>query len=662
MFTRLTLFCILFVLLGTPVHQAREQVPKAKNPKEKSLEDQNPEEEIIEQEKHFLDTSPQEIYGLHTTTFSTPYQLKFNYITQNPVEISIEQTDRFTWRQKYAYKLQDLGGDGTASKYIFYQIPQEIGYRTGFYVYDLYFSNPWHQKYYDAKAPYTDGTVSFGNYGCFTFDVIHARSFNRNWHCGIVFDSMLTDREFIPSKIPYDRQIIAYGFTCFGNYTSTNKRYRAHASFYRKNHRSRDTGGIDNNNPDTAKKPQQWLGHKASTNNNLLANDEIESNELRQQYFFYHQVTLAPPLQVYNELLISNSFNHLVSKKLGEKSKEFLKGEPAPWFDKQLKDETNMQTYTVEAGIKTQLKRVYTVFYHKEKYIHIQQAGYTPNKHYTEPYLGLYSRINLRKEIDFLHLHGEYLEGDFYKVRTAYQGKYVEIAYDQVKYRPSFLSQQYYSPFRKWRNDFKPTTDQQLELKLHIPLPGITISPYGRLVQTRQPIYFQQKAKPAKNHAAVMPVQAKGVGNLLTYGTTAAVTFLSVYHVDTEILKTDTKGKAAECLKAPKLYTNVRCYYADTYKDNKAAIETGIEWNWKSGYTADAYDPITQQFYVQNTFPVYGYPVIELFFNFKIHTFRGFVKVVHLNQGFPAEGYFVTPFYPGQIRSIDFGVSWALFD
>lgn len=644
------------------MHKAIEQKPKDKIPEATKTVD----DEVPEQEKRFLDTSPQDVYGIHTTTYTTPYQLKFNYTTQIPVEISIAQIDRFTWRQKFAYKLQDLGGDGTAAKPIFYQIPQEIGIRTGFYVYNLYFTNPWHQKYYDAKAPYTDGTVSFGNYGCFTFDVIHARSFNRNWHCGIAYNSMLTDREFIPIKIPYDRQVISYAFTCFGNYTSTNKRYQAYVSFYRKNHRQRETGGIYNESYDT-NKIHKWLGPKVRTANNLPISEEITSNELRQQYFLYHQVTIAPPLHFYNEMLISNSFNHLVSKDLSPKSKTFLSGHSASNLGK-LNNETNMHTYTVEWGLKTQMKRVYYQFYHKEKYINLKQIGcgkrkHTPNKHYFEPYLGLYTRINLRQEIDFLHLHGEYLQGDLYKIRTAYQGKFLEIAYDQVKYLPSLLSQSYHSPGRKWENDFKPTTDHQVEGILHIPLPGVTFRPYTKFVRTKEPIYFKKQTTGVKNHTAIIPVQSKGYGNLLVYGSAVDIA-ISVFHIDTEILMTRVNEKAAEFFRVPKWYTNCRCYYADSYKENKAAIETGIEFNFKGSYKADGYDPVTQQFFTQNSFLVYAYPLIELFFNFRIHTFRGFVKVVHLNQvlPLPLKGYFVTPFYPGQNSSIDFGVSWSLFN
>jgi hypothetical protein len=614
---------------------------------------------IPEQEKEFLDDSPQDIYGLHTTTLITPFDLKFNRAVFQPIALRIKKIDRFTWRQRAAYKLQDLGNEGTAAKYIFYQIPQHIGANTGFHAYDLYFRHPLQQRYYDAKAPYTDGTVVFANYGSFTFDVTHARSFNKNWHLGILFESMLTDREFIPNKIPYDRQVIDYSFTSFGRYKSDNEKYQAFVSFYRKSHRTRETGGIWSDSSTDIKK---WLQTKANINNNISVGEGVNSKDLRQQYFLYHQFAFVEPAQFYHELLLSNNFNHFTAKSL-DKSKPFLSGLPAATTNS-LRDKSNMQTLSNEWGIKGQAQRVFYQYYYRNKYIDLQPAGSGPSKKLIENYLGLYTRTNLWKNLDFLHLHGEYLQGDFYKVRAAYENKFVELAYDQVRYKPSFLSLRYDTPYRNWNNRFQPPLDQQLEGTLKIPLPGVALRPYARLVRTTAPIYFKFKKLPNTPNPStkIEPYQAKGHADLLTWGGEINVTILSHYHLDTEIAFTKVDGPAAHAFSMPKWYTNLRVYYADSYKEEKANIETGIELNWKSAYKADGYDPATQQFFVQDDFMVYAYPIVELFFNFRIKTFTGFLKVVHLNQGLPAEGYFVTPFYPGQMRSIDFGVSWALFD
>ncbi|MGB3617910.1 MAG: putative porin, partial [Catalinimonas sp.] len=79
-------------------------------------------------------------------------------------------------------------------------------------------------------------------------------------------------------------------------------------------------------------------------------------------------------------------------------------------------------------------------------------------------------------------------------------------------------------------------------------------------------------------------------------------------------------------------------------------------------YFADAYMPVTGQYHLQNEFAVRAYPVADVFANVRIRRANLFLKVSHANQGFPTAGYFQTPYYPGLLRSFEFGVHWQFFD
>jgi len=615
---------------------------------------------IKAQEQEFLDDSTQDVHGLHTTFFITPDDLKYNRAGFRPASVSIEKIDRYTYRQRLAYKLQDLGNEGTATKYIFYKLPIDIGVHTGFHAYDIYFRNPLQLRYYDAKAPYTDGTVVFANYGSFIFDVVHARSFNKNWHLGAIFETTMTDREQIPSKIPYDRQVITYPFTLFGHYKSDNEKYQALASFYRKNHRTRETGGIWCKDVPLTKL-EEWLKPKVEIHNNLFQKDSVESGELRQQYYLYHQFAFVEPLHVYHEIMLRNTFNYFSTKSLEADSKTFLAGNRLT-DQNSIQDTTIMQTLSNEWGIKGQIHRVFYQYYYRRKQIDLQKINLAPVKKLKEHYLGIYTRTNLRDSIDFLHLGGEYLQGDLYKMHAAYEGSIFEFSCDQVKYQPSFLSLRYESPYRKWDKSFNPPIDTQLEGACRIAFLGIVLRPYGRFVRTQSPIYYKFAKNFNSPSTVIEPFQAAGHADITTWGANINFTVWSHFHLDTETAFTEVAGPAAHILRIPEWYSNIRTYYAQSFQEGKADIETGIECNWKSSYQADAYDPITQQFFIQDNFTIYSYPIIELFFNFRIKTFRGFLKIVHVNQGIPKPGYFVTPSYPGQLRSIDLGFSWALFD
>ena len=79
-------------------------------------------------------------------------------------------------------------------------------------------------------------------------------------------------------------------------------------------------------------------------------------------------------------------------------------------------------------------------------------------------------------------------------------------------------------------------------------------------------------------------------------------------------------------------------------------------------YFAYDYDPITQQFFLQNDFEVEGYLLADLFADLRIGRWNFFFKLVNVGDQILDDGYFITPYYRGQQRTFDFGISWVFFD
>jgi len=58
-----------------------------------------------------------------------------------------------------------------------------------------------------------------------------------------------------------------------------------------------------------------------------------------------------------------------------------------------------------------------------------------------------------------------------------------------------------------------------------------------------------------------------------------------------------------------------------------------------------------------------AYPLFEVFANARINRVRLFAKFAHVNQGLVyGNGYFISPYFPGQPRTLAFGANWLLFD
>ena len=52
-----------------------------------------------------------------------------------------------------------------------------------------------------------------------------------------------------------------------------------------------------------------------------------------------------------------------------------------------------------------------------------------------------------------------------------------------------------------------------------------------------------------------------------------------------------------------------------------------------------------------------------MFANARINRVRLFAKFAHVNQGLVyGNGYFISPYFPGQPRTLAFGANWLLFD
>jgi outer membrane receptor protein involved in Fe transport len=72
--------------------------------------------------------------------------------------------------------------------------------------------------------------------------------------------------------------------------------------------------------------------------------------------------------------------------------------------------------------------------------------------------------------------------------------------------------------------------------------------------------------------------------------------------------------------------------------------------------------PATGQFYLQDEKEIGNYAYVDVFANFRIKTFRLFLKLEHLNAGFTERVYYTVPHYPMPGRTFKFGISWQFLN
>jgi hypothetical protein len=80
----------------------------------------------------------------------------------------------------------------------------------------------------------------------------------------------------------------------------------------------------------------------------------------------------------------------------------------------------------------------------------------------------------------------------------------------------------------------------------------------------------------------------------------------------------------------PFLLTRNRLAFEGNFYTN-LFLSTGIEVRYYTNYKADNYSPFTGQFFYQNSFTTSNLPDINLFFNFRIKSFKCFIRLENLN-------------------------------
>jgi hypothetical protein len=116
-------------------------------------------------------------------------------------------------------------------------------------------------------------------------------------------------------------------------------------------------------------------------------------------------------------------------------------------------------------------------------------------------------------------------------------------------------------------------------------------------------------------------------------------------------------------VRVPLFYTRQRLAFEGLFYKN-LNLSTGLDINYNTPYKANNYSPVMGQFTPQDTTTISNLPTASFFFNFRIKSFTGLVKLENLNTINFGNGVtftnnsFAAPHYPTPGLIIRFGVKW----
>ncbi|MEB2779952.1 putative porin [Algoriphagus sp. C2-6-M1] len=650
------LLCFIFFLSIASVHFAfaqRTVPPTRQNTGQQQngeLVDPGEEEESIGR-RSLLDDSTRMVYGPKTSLYFFEKDIKRNNLILYPQDTALNNFHNYDPVAKSNWKYQDLGNIGSATKPIFYEIPDVIGTRAGFSVYDLYYHAPENNKYFDTKSPFTEMSAFFGGGQRNMLDLAFARNINPRWNVGFNLHTIRARKTLNPNARD-DNMTVQNSYSLHTNYRSENGKYWFLGNFSRMLHKVNEIGGIIPPEEDTTSVYFTYEDAKVWLSN-------TQASDLRQEYRFYHEYSVRDELQIYHIFEHKNK-DFTLSAALTRRDSLFYPSTRHNAAVNNTQSDTtrnysDFKEWGNEVGFKGSFKGFYYNAHAKFRAGRMKSTFYPDkaNNSFNEVYLGgeLIGKISEKWSIS---ADGEYLIPGAFRLHGLFVSPWLEVDYTKAVYKPTAMQQLYYGNHYQWDNEFGNIGVDQVRGVFKIDFNKIQLRPSLTINRINNYIFFNKDR---------MAEQASGEAFMLIPGLKSSIRIGQKFQWDTEVIFTQISGESGDNFRIPKLYGNTKFYFDSPMFNENVYVQLGIDVRYHSDYYAEAYFPSTQQFHLQNDFNVYAYPVADIFLDFRINRTRVLLKYNHLNSGLMnKEGYFVTPDYTGYKSFIDLGITWYLFD
>ena len=595
-----------------------------------------------------LDDSTTVVYGPETVSYSTLEDLKKDQIKALPIDTTLDNVHRFELIEQNGNRYQHLGNLATAHHPIFYQLPPTIGITSGYNSFSIYFKNPNEVKYFDTKSPYTTLFLGIGGEGRNYVDVGFARNISPTWTAGFDIRRITAVKQVAAtSRDDRNAENIAYDF--WMGYNTKDSTYQARFSFTRNSQKVNESGGII---PSSTGDLDDFFDDNVS-----VWLDEARSRDILASVNYYHQLKIGDLFKVYHNAELRRhwvEFRNLDLDPAYYTDERFPPelGEKFNFSEETTAESSEFKSLSNRVGVKGSKKNIFYNFYYENKFT---QAEYTylDSRKVSENYVGsdIWFELNNGYRLD---LSGQLLldEGN-YRIGGVISTNWFEGGFQRFNFRPSFLQERFLGNHYEWTNNFDRTVVDELKGKFFLNFGKIYLEPNLTLQNVTDQIYFNEDRRPE---------QASGAFQVLSPGLNMKINFLKNFYFEPSVVYTTVSGDERRIMQIPEIFTNGRIYYDNLVFDKKLKFQVGLDLHYKSSYFAYDYDPITQQFFLQNDFEVEGYLLADLFADLRIGRWNFFFKLVNVGDQILADGYFTTPYYRGQQRVFDFGFNWVFFD
>ena len=585
-------------------------------------------------------------YNAKTTRFTYERNFKFNDIVFYNPDTLPDNLHRFTDLEKNDNFIQNLGNLGTAQRSLFYTPQTMIGRRSGYHAYDAFYTTPDEVQYFDTRSPYTDITAIFGGGGRAIADVLFTLNDSTQFNIGLDFNTIRADKQ-LAFLSRGDRNVQSNDWNIFG-FLRPKKlpRYLVLFNLSQMSHTAAEQGGI----VEAITMPTAdtlFFDYQDET----VALDDAESYDRRGGFHIYQQYDLDSIFQVYHTgtffdqiLRYTDDYNLATSDSLIYTSNLGVTAGT-------IADRTAFRSFSNEFGIKGRTKRfAYTLFY-RLRTLRYDNVNLDTRRD-SESYVGGTLRQQITPKV-FLTATGEYLLGGNYLLQGDFSSSLFNVRYSRISSRPTYLSEFYRGQQRAWTASWSNEVSDNLTGEINLSTDRLRFQPFLRFNRVSNYQYYNQQRLPDQANSDVV---------LLSPGMNFDYQLTEKWKWSSTFVYNNVSGGSANVFPIPEILATGQIAHRNVLFNGRMIIQTGMDLHYRTEYQGYAYDPVVQQFYLQNDFTQKNFIKIDLFLNFKVENFLFFIKSAHFNQGLIGDGFLITPYFTGPRQTFDMGVRWSFYD
>ncbi len=602
-----------------------------------------------------IDDSTKVIYGPRTARYFLEEDIFNNYKTLYQIDTSYDDFHRYNFVQRSDFQLVDLGNFGTAARNVFFRPIEQLGTQFGYDAYSPYAYQINDVKYYDTKSPYTNLYLTLGGGGQNILRFDHSQNLSPRLNLGINVQRFTTNKQFGTSGQSDSQTNLAqnWGFVFHGNYRSKDEKYTFLGQFNHLNHHVYEQGGMS---PDSLNfKTDRGIEY----DNPSATFRTAQSWERRNNWHTYQQYVLAQGFQVYHVFDYKRSIDVFSDTDL---TNARLYGFYNNYYydSTQTRQEVKFRLFENKFGIKGRFQGFNYRAHYRQRIANMNGA-YTKSDSTSgtyrlsrfENFVGLWLAYYLKDSAQRATAEFEYLLGRDFKIKGEVVSKWFKVGYLSTFTSPTFVQQLYDANHLRWTNSNRLVNSNNIYGQINVNTKQLRLSPRLDYHLINNYFYYDTAAVARQYTSAFSVVRVGGEAEWRP----GKFQFLTQTYY--------TLVSNNDILRIPRFFANFRATFDFVYA-KVLFLQVGGEIHYKSAYYADAYMPLTQQFYLQNRLKTEGVVYTEIFLNARINRVRLFVKMANAAQGnyqgALIRGYFSTPFYPVVGRSLGFGVNWPLFD